>query len=340
MKRTNKVLISLLLVTVISFLSASVFYAETIFSADGFSYTLLDNSYISIYDWEGGSSDLVIPNSLDQNYVREIRNRCFLGRNDFSTLDLSQADYLNRIGISAFKNSAISGELSIPPQIRTLASGAFENCDGINVLYYNAMSEVVSSQCFYDCDALSEVYLTDGVKHIEMHAFSDCDVLSIVRIPETVIEINDYAFVNCPNLVIYCYTGSYAQQYAEEKGIDYVLIDAPAPTEPPTEAPTETPTEAIIPTEAPTQAPTAEPATEAPTQAPVAILGDVDGDGNVSTIDATLMQRYLASVAYPDYCNFANGDVDGDSVITILDVTYIMRYLASIDVPYPINEPI
>ena len=341
MKKSIKLFVSLILVLSILTAAATTFFAETIFTSNGYSYTLMDNTYISLYDWDGGSDTLTIPNSLDYLYVREIRNRCFIGRDDFITLNLGEADYLNRIGLSAFKNTAITGTLHIPPQVRTVASGAFENCDSIEVLYYDSMSELVSAQCFYDCDALREVYLTEGVTTIEQNAFSSCESLQIIVIPDTVTKISDSAFSGCDSLVIYCYTDSAAHQFAESKGIEYVLIDAPEPTEPPTELPTQEPT--VVPTEAPTEEPTiasTEAVTEAPTQAPVAILGDVDGDGNVSTIDATVMQRYLASVAYPAGCNFANGDVDGDGTITILDVTYIMRYLASIDVPYPINEPI
>ena len=303
MKKKSITLIALLMVAVISVASSSVYSADTIFSADGFSYTLLNDNFVSIYDWDGGSDTLVIPSTLDQSLVKEIRDRCFLYRDDFSELDLSQADYLNRIGISAFKHSTVSGTLNIPPQVRTVASGAFENCDSLEILYFNAMTDVVSSQSFYDCDALSEVYLTEGVKTIEINAFSDCDNLSVVVIPDTVTAIDDYAFGNCPELVIYCYTDSYAQQYAEEKGIEYVLIDAPEPP-PETEPPTETP-ETELPTDAPeTEAPTQEPETQAPDTQPAQgyYLGDMDANGAVESLDVTYILRYLAQLAYPDTC--------------------------------------
>ncbi|MCD8327602.1 MAG: dockerin type I repeat-containing protein, partial [Ruminococcus sp.] len=38
-------------------------------------------------------------------------------------------------------------------------------------------------------------------------------------------SIGAEAFDGCDNLVIYCYSGSYAEQYAIENDIEYVLIE-------------------------------------------------------------------------------------------------------------------
>ena len=70
------------------------------------------------------------------------------------------------------------------------------------------------------------------------------------------------------------------------------------------------------------------------------ILGDVDGDGEVTIIDATFIQRYLASLAIPFEMNEATADTDGDGEITIIDATFIQRHLASLPIPYDIGKPI
>lgn len=71
------------------------------------------------------------------------------------------------------------------------------------------------------------------------------------------------------------------------------------------------------------------------------ILGDVDGDGNVTSIDATFIQRYLAntSVDAIDF-DYLAADVDGDGNVTSMDATFIQRYLAVMKRAYPIGEPI
>ena len=66
------------------------------------------------------------------------------------------------------------------------------------------------------------------------------------------------------------------------------------------------------------------------------LLGDADGDGEVSIFDITLIQRYLAGVA--DEIDAAAADVDGDGEVSIFDATAIQRWLAGIPVDYPINE--
>lgn len=71
------------------------------------------------------------------------------------------------------------------------------------------------------------------------------------------------------------------------------------------------------------------------------ILGDVDGDGNVTSIDATFIQRYLANMSVDaiDF-DYLAADVDGDGNVTSMDATFIQRYLALMKIAYPIGEPI
>ena len=70
------------------------------------------------------------------------------------------------------------------------------------------------------------------------------------------------------------------------------------------------------------------------------IFGDVDGDGEVSTLDSTYIKRIIARLQSADEEMITRGDVDGDGELTILDATYIMRYLARQTTPYPIGERI
>ncbi len=70
------------------------------------------------------------------------------------------------------------------------------------------------------------------------------------------------------------------------------------------------------------------------------IIGDVDGDGTVTIIDATYIQRHLASVPIPYKINDKVADTDGDGNITIIDATMIQRYLASLPYEGRIGEEI
>ena len=71
-----------------------------------------------------------------------------------------------------------------------------------------------------------------------------------------------------------------------------------------------------------------------------AILGDADGDGNVTVIDATWIQRYLADMKVPNAFNEAAADADSDGDVSIIDATWIQRWLAEMTIPYPIGKTI
>ena len=68
------------------------------------------------------------------------------------------------------------------------------------------------------------------------------------------------------------------------------------------------------------------------------LLGDVDGDGEVTITDATLIQRYDVMMIDLTDKQLKAADVDGDGIVSIIDVTWLQRYLADIPVRFPINE--
>ena len=66
------------------------------------------------------------------------------------------------------------------------------------------------------------------------------------------------------------------------------------------------------------------------------IRGDSDGDGEVTVVDATTIQRQLAQIPTPKFNELA-ADVNG-SGLDITDATFIQRWLADITVPCKIGE--
>ncbi len=69
------------------------------------------------------------------------------------------------------------------------------------------------------------------------------------------------------------------------------------------------------------------------------LLGDADGDGEVTILDATCIQRHLASIPTFAY-NEDVADTDLDGSISIIDATYIQRWLASLPTNDKIGKPI
>ncbi len=97
------------------------------------------------------------------------------------------------------------------------------------------------------------------------------------------------------------------------------LEATPSPTEvPPTETPT--PTETPSPTATPSPTPT-------PTPAPV--LGDVDCDDSIDTIDAALLLQHGAGLLDSLDCPL-NGDINGDGATNSIDASFVLQYAAGL----------
>ena len=60
------------------------------------------------------------------------------------------------------------------------------------------------------------------------------------------------------------------------------------------------------------------------------VIGDVNGDGDVTVLDATLVQRAVAKTSPLDETQAACADVNGDGDVTVLDATIIQRFVAKI----------
>ena len=307
-------------------------FAESVFSEDGYLYTYINNEKVTLYSVEG-INDVVVPATLNGRAVVEIRNYAFMNNAEITSVDFGSAEKLERIGSFAFFNCEnIDGEIMIPSNVLTVDTAAFQGCTSLDSVVFNASTGIVPNQCFSGCTSLNSVTLNDTVKRIGYYAFSNCPNLTYIEIPASVTDIAISAFQSDTAITLGVYTDSFAHQYAVANDISFVLLDAPAPTEPPTEPETEPVTEA--PTEPVTEAPT-EPATELLGY----ILGDVDNNGVVESIDATWIQRYSVQMELPiPEENMVQGDVDGDGETNVYDVTFIQRYVVDILTPYDIGK--
>lgn len=59
-------------------------------------------------------------------------------------------------------------------------------------------------------------------------------------------------------------------------------------------------------------------------------LGDVNGDGNITAIDARMILQYVAGIIKKDSFNTVCADINGDGSITAVDARLILRYVAGL----------
>ena len=63
------------------------------------------------------------------------------------------------------------------------------------------------------------------------------------------------------------------------------------------------------------------------------IIGDADGDANITIMDTTTVQKYLAKIITEIDFEYKLCDCDNEGSVNITDATYIQFYLAHIDRP-------
>ncbi|NLL04669.1 MAG: cellulase family glycosylhydrolase [Clostridiaceae bacterium] len=104
---------------------------------------------------------------------------------------------------------------------------------------------------------------------------------------------------------------------------------------------TSTPTKTSTPTATPTITPTATP-TVAPTAPKSFIYGDIDGEGNVNSLDFAYLRQFLLSIIteFPNLNSSSAADVNGDGSIDSLDFGYMRRYLLGMIQTFPAEENI
>ncbi len=305
-KKVSLLLVALIIICA-SMITAS---ADTIYYDNGLLYTYLNNDEITICGAAEGVTTVKIPYYINYRYVVDIRNRAFLDNTEITTVDFSNIAFLRRIGSFAFAGCTnLSGEVVIPNTVTTFDTAAFQGCTSLDSVVIDAQVEKVPNQGFQGCTNLSNVTLNENITEIGYYAFAGCTNLKELVIPSTVTTIADSAFDNDEEITLGVYYGSAAYTYAKGKGIAYTILD-------PENIPTE-PKEVTF------------------------ILGDADGDGSISILDATKIQRVLASIDPDDDGMITlRGNVNEEKELNILHATKIQRFIAGYEVAEPIGTEV
>ena len=93
----------------------------------------------------------------------------------------------------------------------------------INRFTLPSMLKTIDDEAFLEC-AFTHVYLGENVETIGSKAFANSSDLVYILIPNSTIYISNDAFDGCGDLVIGCYEGSAAKQYAIDHNISYKII--------------------------------------------------------------------------------------------------------------------
>lgn len=248
----------------------------------------------------GEIDEVITPRIIDDMLVVSFGDHCFA--NNATLRSVVTSSPLWTVGEYAFIDCTALESFECNYALNTIKTGAFSGTSSLkNINLEESVITEVTPYTFLN-SGIEVVQLPETCTKLGIYSFAQCYELSKILIPDSVTEIADTAFESDENLVIYCNTDSYAHQYAEAKGIEYVLIDAPFDVS--------------------------------------YMVGDADGDGKITILDATKIQRLLAAlVDDADGMIALRGDAD-DNGIDILDATRIQRWLAGFTITEPIGETI
>lgn len=155
--------------------------------------------------------------------ITVIGNSAFSYCEDLTNVDLPEN--LMKIGNDAFFYSGITS-IKIPAGVSEVGASAFSECKALSTVEFEGENLVeITRSMFSDCTNLYSIKIPNGVQVIYYRAFGGCVRLREITIPSSVTSIDNEAFEGCENLAkIKGYTGSYAEQYAQENNILFESI--------------------------------------------------------------------------------------------------------------------
>ena len=190
-------------------------------------------------------------------------NLCSIGNSAFSGCKSLESivipDSVTRIGEYAFSHCTSFEFFEIPDSVKTIGSNAFNGCtnlkeiivgkgvtsmdlsgtpalERIDVSPENTVYASDNSGVLYNKDMTTLIQypvargwpyynIAEGTKTIGYYAFDGCSNLFSILIPSSVTSIDSYSIRNCGNATLYVYDGTAGHQFAENSGMNYVLID-------------------------------------------------------------------------------------------------------------------
>lgn len=166
--------------------------------------------------------NVVIPATLGGKTVLGIGDEAFMYHAEIKTVIIP--DTVEYIGLYAFHDCSALTEITLPDSVQVIAAIAFYGCTSLKSVILGSGLNEIGVQSFAYCPALTDITIPDSVTTIDDLAFSGCTDLARVFIPNTVTTIGQGAFYDCDKLVIYGFSPSVAQNYADANSIPFVEI--------------------------------------------------------------------------------------------------------------------
>ncbi len=131
---------------------------------------------------------------------------------------------LTEINKGAFFGCESLKEITLPAALTELAPNLFYGCTALESIVVPENVLNIGSTAFGKCEKLTEVVLPEGLVELSAGVFTGCDALEELIVPESVVSIGYAAFEGL-NLTVVVVSGSYAEKFCKEFGVNYAYVE-------------------------------------------------------------------------------------------------------------------
>ena len=118
-------------------------------------------------------------------------------------------------------------QINIPSSVTSIEDCAFNKCSGLKeIVFPGSVKKLPYHVCDY-CNALTKVVVEEGITEIKGSAFSFCENLTDIFLPMSLTKIGDHLLLRSGKPTMHVYSGSYAEEYAQENELPVEIVLTP-----------------------------------------------------------------------------------------------------------------
>lgn len=138
--------------------------------------------------------------------------------------DISIPNGVTNIGAAAFRGCAKLEKVIIPSGVTKIEPNTFNGCSSLKDINIHSEITSIGDGAFQSCKGLESIELIYKTESVGASAFAECDSLKKLTVYNRNCALGEN-FV-AEGTVLYGFTGSTTEKYADNNGIEFVSIDA------------------------------------------------------------------------------------------------------------------
>ncbi len=189
------------------------------YATSEFTYTLDSNNNAIITGYNGTSSDIVIPSTIDGHNVKSIGKHAFDKNASLSKVTIGEG--ITSIDDFAFVECTNLESIKLPNTLTSLGDQTFVGCNKLKTI--NIPSSLKSFRTYvFQETGFTEFTIPDGFQNIGDCDFRLCSKLKDFKVYSRDVKYSEDVFEHCSSsLTLYGYEDSTTQKYAKENGLNF-----------------------------------------------------------------------------------------------------------------------